>query len=45
MIKKSNHHKCLASKEIRVVEKLDTLYIFGHKAKDIKPPIAQRKEQ
>ena len=43
--KNQKNQKCLASKEIRVVEKLETLYIFGHKAKDVKPPIAQRKEQ
>ena len=28
--KNQKNQKCLASKEIRVVEKLETLYIFGH---------------
>ena len=41
----SNHHKWLASRrKIWSVEKLETLPSYGHKAKDITPSIAWRRE-
>ena len=40
----SNHHKWFASQEIWSVEEFETLHAGRHKAKDITPPIAWRRE-